>query len=107
MESPKPVPCLPDYADVVGPEVIEEIRVLARRVEGRRIQNINSTPVGGGVAEILTRLVPLLNEVGVQARWDVMRGDNAFFAVTKASLCTATRRTSPTKCWTFFVPPPP
>ncbi|MCC6589687.1 MAG: glycosyltransferase [Bryobacterales bacterium] len=84
MESPKPVPCLADYGDVVGPEVIEEIRVLARRVEGRRMQNINSTPVGGGVAEILTRLVPLLNEVGVQARWDVMRGDNAFFAVTKA-----------------------
>jgi trehalose synthase len=72
------------YEQVVGSEVVDELRVLAERLKGRRFQNINSTAVGGGVAEILTRLVPLLRELGVDARWDVMRGDDAFFAVTKA-----------------------
>jgi len=72
------------YAEIVGPENIEELRVLADYVSGRKLQNINSTPVGGGVAEILTRMVPLLRELGVDATWDVIKGDQAFFDVTKA-----------------------
>jgi trehalose synthase len=75
---------LQDYREMVGPGVIEELSVLADRVRGRRMQHINSTPVGGGVAEILTRLVPLLRELGVEATWDVIKGDQAFFSVTKA-----------------------
>lgn len=72
-----------DYQDIVGPEEIDELRALADRVGGRRMQHINSTPVGGGVAEILTRLVPLLRELGIEATWDVIKGDQAFFNVTK------------------------
>ncbi len=49
---------LQDYQEVVGPGVIEELRVLAGRVGERRMQHINSTSVGGGVAEILTRMIP-------------------------------------------------
>src|SRR5271157_5528091 len=75
---------LQDYQEVAGPGVIEELRVLAGRVAGRRMQHINSTPVGGGVAEILTRLVPLIRELGLEASWDVIKGDSAFFSVTKA-----------------------
>jgi trehalose synthase len=75
---------LQDYAGIVGPEVIDELRVLADRVRNKKLQNINSTPVGGGVAEILTRMVPLLRELGVDATWDVIKGDQAFFNVTKA-----------------------
>jgi trehalose synthase len=75
---------LQDYQEVAGPGVIEELRVLAGRVAGRSMQHINSTPVGGGVAEILTRLVPLLRELGLEASWDVIKGDQAFFSVTKA-----------------------
>jgi trehalose synthase len=75
---------LQDYQELVGPGVIEELRVLADRVRGRRMQHVNSTSVGGGVAEILTRMVPLLRELGVQASWDVIKGDQAFFNVTKA-----------------------
>ncbi len=74
---------LADYEAVVGLDVLEELRVIAERVRGRRLQNINSTAVGGGVAEILTRVVPLLRELGVEASWDVMKGDDAFFNVTK------------------------
>jgi len=75
---------LQDYQEVVGPGVIEELRVLADRVRDRRMQHINSTSVGGGVAEILTRMMPLLRELGVNATWDVIKGDQAFFNVTKA-----------------------
>ncbi len=75
---------LQDYQEAAGPGVIEELRALACRVAGRSMQHINSTPVGGGVAEILTRLVPLLRELGVESNWDVIKGDRAFFNVTKA-----------------------
>jgi trehalose synthase len=75
---------LRDYEKVVGSEVIEDIRVAAARVCRKSIQNINSTPVGGGVAEILTRMIPLLNELGIRAAWDVIKGDEAFFNVTKS-----------------------
>ena len=75
---------LQDYQEVAGTGVIEELRTLAARVAGRRMQHINSTPVGGGVAEILTRMIPLLRELGIDATWDVIKGDQAFFGVTKA-----------------------
>lgn len=75
---------LQDYEEVTGPGVIEELRVLAGRVRGRRMQHINSTSVGGGVAEILTRMIPLLRELETDAHWNVIKGDQAFFNVTKA-----------------------
>lgn len=75
---------LREYEAVVGREVLDELQVLADHVRGRRLQHINSTAVGGGVAEILTRMVPLLQELGVDTRWDVITGDQEFFAVTKA-----------------------
>ncbi len=75
---------LQDYEEICGKDVIDELKVVADRVRGRRLQNINSTPVGGGVAEILTRMVPLLRELGVDATWDVIKGNRAFFGVTKA-----------------------
>lgn len=76
--------CLDDYAPIVGSERIDALRALGVRLSGRVVQNINSTAVGGGVAEILTRMMPLLRELGLNARWDVIRGDERFFAVTKA-----------------------
>ena len=75
---------LDDYRNVVGPEVVDELLRLAERVKHRRLQHINSTAVGGGVAELLTRMVPLFRELGVDTSWDVIKGDDAFFAVTKA-----------------------
>jgi trehalose synthase len=75
---------LEDYQEITGAGVIEELRVLADRVRGRRIQHINSTAVGGGVAEILTRMIRLLRELGVEADWDFIKGNQEFFNVTKA-----------------------
>jgi len=75
---------LQDYQEVAGAGVVEELQILAARLAGRRMQHINSTPVGGGVAEILTRLIPLMRDLGLEATWDVIKGDQAFFSVTKA-----------------------
>ena len=75
---------LQDYEQIVGREEIAELSAFAERVRNKRLQNINSTAVGGGVAEILTRLIPLLGEMGVEATWDVIKGDQAFFNITKA-----------------------
>jgi len=83
--APKPrVIHLDDYVPVVGSPEVEELRALARRLEGRTVQMVNSTAVGGGVAEILSRLVPMLRELKLDVRWDVMTGGNDFFEVTKA-----------------------
>ena len=59
------------------------MRSLASKLSGKVIQNVNSTFTGGGVAEILSRMVPLMAELGVDARWSVIKGDLAFFEVTK------------------------
>lgn len=57
--------------------------MLGDRLAGKVIQNINSTFTGGGVAEILSRMVPLLGQLGVDARWNVIKGSDEFFKVTK------------------------
>src|SRR5215208_2006955 len=74
---------LDDYEDLVGKAAIRELREIAARLAGRRVKMINSTAVGGGVAEILNRLVPLMNELGIDAHWEVIKGGDAFFQVTK------------------------
>jgi trehalose synthase len=72
-----------DYAPIVGAGTIEELSLLAERLRGKTIQNINSTAVGGGVAEILSRMMPLLKDLGVDVFWDVIKGNERFFNLTK------------------------
>lgn len=72
------------YRGIAPESVLREIAILAEALQGRTLQHINSTRVGGGVAELLTRLVPLTESLGIGTRWDVMTGNNGFFAVTKA-----------------------
>jgi trehalose synthase len=75
---------LDDYAAVIGEGELEELRALAKPLRGRTVEMINSTAVGGGVAEILNRLVPLAEELELKIRWDVMTGGEDFFEVTKS-----------------------
>ncbi len=75
---------LDDYAAVVGAGEIEELRILARPLLGRRVEMVNSTAVGGGVAEILNRIIPLAEDLELPFRWGVITGGEDFFAVTKA-----------------------
>ncbi len=75
---------LSSYGEVVGSEVLEELQILAEHVGDRVLQNINANPSGGAIAEILTRILPLLGELGVSTRWDLMPVTPGFLAVTKA-----------------------
>jgi trehalose synthase len=75
---------LDDYQSIVGAADIEELRFLARELKGKTVKMVNSTAVGGGVAEMLNQLVPLLNELEVNTHWEVITGGNDFFEVTKA-----------------------
>ncbi|MDI7267828.1 MAG: glycosyltransferase [Myxococcota bacterium] len=77
-------PGLSDYEPIVGAARIEEIRTLGRHLRGVRLLHVNSTAVGGGVAEILRRIVPLLGEAGLDVRWEVIAGDNGFYRTTKS-----------------------
>jgi trehalose synthase len=77
-------PSLNEYAAVVGAEEVDELRRFAQKVQGRSVKMVNSTSMGGGVAEILNRVVPLLQEIGLPTRWDVITGGEAFFVITKA-----------------------
>lgn len=75
---------LDDYAPIVGTEVVDQLRRLAEHLPNRRFVHVNSTAVGGGVAEILSCAVPLLNQLGLETTWEVIQGDSEFFEVTKA-----------------------
>ena len=74
---------LEHYRDVIGGAELEELKRLASGLEGTRMAHVNSTSVGGGVAEILHRMVPLLGELGIAAKWEVIKGGDDFFNVTK------------------------
>jgi trehalose synthase len=75
---------LDDYVPLLGAPEIDDLRTLAGHLSGRTIQMVNSTAIGGGVAEMLNRVVPLMQELGLQPRWDVITGGQDFFEVTKA-----------------------
>jgi trehalose synthase len=71
------------YDRVVGADTLRALEALARRLKGHRIVMVNTTKTGGGVAEILHRVVTILNELGIPTSWEVMQGDYRFFGVTK------------------------
>jgi trehalose synthase len=71
------------YERVVHPTVLAQIRLLGRKLEGASVVHVNSTRSGGGVAEILERFVPLMGELGIRVRWEVISGSDDFYAVTK------------------------
>lgn len=75
---------LQDYKGIIGEEALNRILEKAERVKGATFANVNSTSFGGGVAEILHNLVPLMRDVGLDARWFVIEGTDEFFNVTKS-----------------------
>ncbi|MGA8867494.1 MAG: glycosyltransferase [Candidatus Sulfotelmatobacter sp.] len=82
--APPPTPHLDDYRGIIGQPQIDALRFLAHELQGKTLKMVNSTAVGGGVAEMLNRIVPLIAELEVGAHWDVITGGNDFFEVTKA-----------------------
>jgi trehalose synthase len=74
---------LNQYARIVGTNVIDHLRQLAEPLKGMKIVHVNSTREGGGVAEILHRLIPLKQELGLDASWEIVSGDAQFYRCTK------------------------
>ncbi|MDP2720667.1 MAG: glycosyltransferase [bacterium] len=77
-----PIP-IANYKDIVPAETYAEIEKLAKKLKGIRVIHLNTSPSGGGVAEILRSLVPLLKGLGLDADWFVSRKNDNFFRITK------------------------
>src|SRR5215218_8742917 len=74
---------LADYTHLVGRGLIEEIRERAEPLAGKRVLHVSASAFGGGVAEILYAMVPLMRDVGLEVHWRVILGREEFFNVTK------------------------
>jgi trehalose synthase len=74
---------LADYTHLAGRPLIQEIRDMAEDLKGLRVLHLSATAFGGGVAEILYTLIPLMADVGLEAEWQVMLGREEFYNATK------------------------
>lgn len=72
------------YALVAGKEAINKLQQLSAPMKGKKFVHVNSTRVGGGVAEILMKMVPLMNELGIETSWEVITGKDKFYQCTKS-----------------------
>ena len=75
---------LTSYLNVVPIHILEALDREAEKLRGARILQLNATPYGGGVSELLRSGVPLLADLGLDVDWQVIVGDEPFFRVTKA-----------------------
>ncbi|MFO7981839.1 MAG: glycosyltransferase [Desulfuromonadales bacterium] len=73
-----------DYEDIAGPIAVRQLQQLARELKGASVVHVNSTRLGGGVAEILNWLIPLKRNLGIDASWEIVEGNEPFFHTTKA-----------------------
>ena len=73
-----------DYEKIVGKDIVGELSLISKKLKKKKIQCLNSTRVGGGVAEILSCLIPLMNDLDIKATWDVIEADPSYFNITKA-----------------------
>lgn len=72
-----------DYREVVDDKVIALLFKESTPLRGKRVLNVNSTYMGGGVAEMLWSTVPLMNDLGLEYGWRVIHGTADFFPITK------------------------
>ncbi len=75
---------LADYASIATRGLMDQIRELAAPLDGKRVLHLSATAFGGGVAEILYTLVPLMRDAGLDVEWRIIHGQDEFFDVTKA-----------------------
>ena len=72
------------YREIAPQGIVDFLFRMAEKMQGKKIIHVNSTKLGGGVAEILRSLIPLLQSVGLEAQWEVIAGNEEFFSTTKA-----------------------
>jgi trehalose synthase len=75
---------LGDYVTIATRGLMDQIRALAEPLSGKRVLHLSATAFGGGVAEILYTLVPLMRDAGLDTEWRIIHGQDEFFDVTKA-----------------------
>jgi trehalose synthase len=75
---------LADYVTIANRGLMDQLRALAEPLAGKRVLHLSATAFGGGVAEILYTLVPLMRDAGLETEWRVIYGQDEFFDVTKA-----------------------
>jgi trehalose synthase len=74
---------LEDFVGIVPEDQIQSVRAFGEKLKGKSVTHVNSTSFGGGVAEILQSMVPLMREAGMDVKWEVIEADHAFFNITK------------------------
>lgn len=74
---------LEKYINLLGSEEINKLRDKAKKYRGKEILNVNATKFGGGVAEILHNMIPLMEELEIKARWEVFTAPESFFEISK------------------------
>ena len=87
---------LADYRSIVPKELMAEIDELGEQLKGRQVLHVNATAFGGGVAEILYTLVPLVSDIGLEAHWQILTAPRSSTTSPRASTtaCRGTRSTS-------------
>src|SRR5205807_989344 len=73
-----------DYRSIVGDRCIDKLHELAAPLRGARVLHLNATAFGGGVAELLNTIVPLMRSIGLDAEWRTMVGAPELWETTKA-----------------------
>src|SRR3989344_9077981 len=74
----KPALKLEKYRSIIPEKLFQEIKDLAKELKKLKVVMINATPKGGGVAEILDSLIPLMNDVGIKTHWRVIPAGTQF-----------------------------
>ncbi|HEX8948219.1 MAG TPA: glycosyltransferase [Dissulfurispiraceae bacterium] len=74
---------LEQYSGISPKSDLMLLQKLGERLENRSFLHVNSTRAGGGVAEILQRMIPIIESLGIRTRWEVIEGDASFFDMTK------------------------
>jgi trehalose synthase len=72
------------YSEAAGTEVVDHLRQLAAPLAGLKVVHVNSTREGGGVAEILVKMIPFMEALGLHTRWEIIEGSSEFYDCTKA-----------------------
>ncbi|HEY6085934.1 MAG TPA: glycosyltransferase, partial [Nitrospira sp.] len=74
---------LDEYRDYAPKGTVEFLYRLSELVAGRSFLHVSAVRYGGGMAEILRRVIPMMKTLAIDARWEVLAGDQEFFQITK------------------------
>ncbi|HEV2906026.1 MAG TPA: glycosyltransferase [Actinomycetota bacterium] len=72
-----------DFRESAGDEAVDRLLETAQPFKGARMVHLSSTAFGGGVAELLASQIAILQDLGIEADWQLIDGSEEFFSVTK------------------------